>query len=232
MVCASPAPAPRRRWHRQFLALLPQIVTHAKIAWRHVRGQDRQDKIQETVANALVAFRRLVQLNKVDLAYPSVLARYAVAQIRDGRLVGSRMNVKDVSSPYCQRVKNVVMERLDRYDPEEDSWTEVVVEDKTAGPDEIARTRIDFADWLASLSAVIAESPSSLLKARRPRRQPQNSASAKAGCRSSAANWPPTGVPLSAMTPALPPRIVRPVLSSWPPCSSAGRAARLSWSFL
>ena len=92
MVCASPAPAPRRRWHKLFLAMLPAIVQHAKIAFRHVRGQDRQDKIQETVANALVAFRRLVQLKKTDLAYPTVLAKYAVAQINDGRLVGGHMN--------------------------------------------------------------------------------------------------------------------------------------------
>jgi hypothetical protein len=152
MVCASPAPAPRRRWQKVFVEkLLPAIVQHAKVAFRHVRGQDRQDKTQEAVANALVAFRRLVQLKKTDLAYPSVLAKYAVAQINDGRLVGGKMNCKDASSPYCQRVKGVVMERLDRFDPEEDTWTEVVVEDKTAGPDEIARTRIDFSDWLASL---------------------------------------------------------------------------------
>ncbi len=148
----SPAsPAPRRRWQKLFLAMLPAIIQHAKIAFRHVRGQDRQDKIQETVANALVAFRRLVQLKKTDLAYPSVLARYAVAQIKDGRLVGGKMNCKDVSSPYCQRVKGVVMERLDHYDPTEQEWSEVVVEGKTAGPADIVRTRIDFSDWLDSL---------------------------------------------------------------------------------
>ena len=149
---ACPAsPVPRRRWQKLFLAMLPAIIKHAKIAFRHVRGQDRQDKIQETVANALVAFRRLVQLKKTDLAYPSVLARFATAQVKDGRLVGGHMNCKNVSSPYCQRVKSIVMERLDHYDPTEQEWTEVVVEDKTAGPADIARTRIDFSDWLASL---------------------------------------------------------------------------------
>ena len=41
---ASPAsPAPRRRWHKVFLDMLPQIVRHAKIAFRNVHGQDRQD---------------------------------------------------------------------------------------------------------------------------------------------------------------------------------------------
>jgi len=152
MVCASPAPAPRRRWHKAFLAMLPAIIQHAKIAFRHVRGQDRQDKIQETVANALVAFRRLVQLKKVDLAYPSVLARYAVAQIKDGRLVGGSMNVKDVSSPYCQRVKGVVMERLDRYDADDECWQEILIPDKTCTPAELAASRIDVQAWFKSLS--------------------------------------------------------------------------------
>ncbi len=148
---ASPSPAPRRRWQKLFLAMLPAIVRHAKIAFRHVRGQDRQDKVQEVVANALVAFRRLVQLKKTDLAYPSVLAKYAIAQINDGRMVGGRMNCKDVSSPYCQRVKGVVMERLDRYDADDEAWQEVLVEDKHCTPAELAASRIDVSNWLASL---------------------------------------------------------------------------------
>jgi hypothetical protein len=131
--------------------MLPAIVTHARIAFRHVRGQDRQDKIAETVANALVAFRRLVQLNKTDLAYPSVLARYAVAQIKDGRLVGGKMNCRDVSSPYCQRVKGVVLERLDQYDEDEQAWQEILVPDQTCTPAELAASRIDVPAWFSSL---------------------------------------------------------------------------------
>ena len=41
MVCASPSPAPRRRWHRQFLALLPQNIIRAKIAFRHLKPEAR-----------------------------------------------------------------------------------------------------------------------------------------------------------------------------------------------
>ena len=132
--------------------MLPALITHAKIAFRHVKGQDRQDKVQEVVANALVAFRRLVQLNKTDLAYASVLARYAVAQVNDGRLVGGKMNCKDVSSPYCQRVKKVVMERLDQFDAEDDCWQEVLVPDRSCTPAELAASRIDVPAWFASLN--------------------------------------------------------------------------------
>jgi hypothetical protein len=151
MVCASPAPAPRRRWHRQFLALLPQIVQHAKFGFRHLRGEARQDAIQETIANALVAFVALVRRGKMSIAYPTVLARYAVAQIKDGRRVGNALNCHEVLSPYAQRLKRFTVDRLDHFDPEDQKWCEVLVEDRHAGPDEIARTRIDFSDWLDSL---------------------------------------------------------------------------------
>ena len=40
MVSAA-SPPPRRRWHRQFLALLPQIVTRAKIAFRELEARSQ-----------------------------------------------------------------------------------------------------------------------------------------------------------------------------------------------
>ncbi len=151
MVSIASASAPRPRWHRVFLALLPQIVQHAKYAFRHLRGEARQDAIQETIANALVAFVALVRRGKMSLAYPTVLAKYAVAQIKDGRRVGNRLNVREVLSPYAQRLKGFRVERLDHYDEDEQAWSAVLVEDRHAGPAEIVRTKIDFSDWLDSL---------------------------------------------------------------------------------
>ncbi len=37
---------------------------------------------------------------------------------------------------------------MDKYDAEEECWQEVVVEDRRAGPAEVAATRIDFSTWL------------------------------------------------------------------------------------
>ena len=140
-------------WHQKFLAMLPAIVTHAKIAFRHLRSPEaREEAIQEVICNACCAVARLAELGKLDLAYASVLARFGVAQPRDGRKVGCKLNVKDVMSPYCQRLKDVVVERLDRLDEEENAWAEVAVEDKTTGPAEIVAFRCDFSDWLDSLS--------------------------------------------------------------------------------
>ena len=94
---------------------------------------------------------RLVELGKTDLAYPSVLASFGVAQTREGRKVGNTLNVRDVSSDYCQKKKNLILERLDRRDSEEDTWAEILVEDKNAGPAQTAAMRIDFAAWLKTL---------------------------------------------------------------------------------
>ena len=51
------------------------------------------DAVQEVIANAAVANVRLVELEKTALAYPTVLARYGIAQVRDGRRVGARRRI-------------------------------------------------------------------------------------------------------------------------------------------
>jgi hypothetical protein len=134
-----------------FLRLLPAIRKHARIAFRHLDPESREEGVQAVVCNACCAVARLAELNKLDLCYASVLARFAVAQVNDGRMTGGRLNCRDVASRYCQRKKGITVERLDHFDDEENAWCEVLVEDRTAGPAEIARTRIDFDAWLHQL---------------------------------------------------------------------------------
>lgn len=143
---------PARGWQKMFLAMLPSIVTHARIVFGRLHGDNRDDMIQEVIANSFVAFARLAELNKLDLAYPGVLARYAVAQVLDGRRVGNRLNIRDVASPHAQKRKGLRLERLDRYDEVEDCWQEILIEDKTVAPADLAASRIDFPHWLSTLS--------------------------------------------------------------------------------
>jgi len=98
-----------------------------------------------------LAYCRLVECNKAELAYPTVLAFYGVKQVLSGRRVGSRLNVKDASSPYCQQRKGVRMQPMRRFDPVHGKWQEIVAEDGRATPADVAATRIDFADWLRQL---------------------------------------------------------------------------------
>ena len=139
-------------WHQKFLAMLPAIVLHARIAFRYLDPEARGEAVQDVVCNACAATARLAELGKLDVAYASVLAGYGVAQVHDGRKVGTKLNCRDVLSPYCQRLKGVVVERLDYFDEEENAWSEAVVEDtRTATVPEIVAFRCDFADWLSSL---------------------------------------------------------------------------------
>jgi hypothetical protein len=146
-LCHRPSPP---AWHTAFLAMLPTIRTHARIAFRHLDPEAREEAVQEVIANACRAYKRLVDLGKADIGYAGVLARYGVAQVKDGRRVGGRLNVRDISSEYCQRRKGVTVKRLDRFDREE-GWQEIVVEDKHATPADVARVRVDFSDWLRTL---------------------------------------------------------------------------------
>ena len=138
-------------WHELFLRMLPAIRRHARISFRHLNPDSRAEAIQNAICNACSAISRLAELDKLDLAYPTVLARFAVAQTKDGRMLGCPLNCQDISSRYCRRKKNVRMDRLDRFDEEENAWQEVVVEDRHVGPAETARVRLDFSDWLNSL---------------------------------------------------------------------------------
>ena len=155
-MCVSPRRHARREkpspaWHDPFLAMMPAIETHAKRAFRHLDREAREEAVHEVVCNACAAFIRLVELGKADLAFPTVLARFGIAQTKAGRKVGSHLNCRDVLSEYCQQRKNLAVARLDKFDTEENAWHEIVVEDRRAGPAEIAITRIDFAAWLRAL---------------------------------------------------------------------------------
>ena len=89
------------------LKTLPKITEHASFSFRHLKGDSRDEMIQEVVTNALKAFVRLVEQGRSEAATWSSLARYAVRQVRDGRQVGSSSNVRDVSSRHCQKRKGV-----------------------------------------------------------------------------------------------------------------------------
>ncbi len=146
-----PAPSPVPTWHARFLAMLPAITRYASVAFRDLRPEAKREAVQEVIANCFVAFRRLHELDKLDLAYPSVLARFGVAQVRSGRKVGSKLNVNDVTSSYAQRQKRFRVVRLDRFSQVEGFWRESLVEDRRTGPAETAAMRIDFAEWLRQL---------------------------------------------------------------------------------
>ena len=138
-------------WQDYFLLLLPRIESYASRAFRHLDSESRSEAVSDVIANAWVAFARLAKVGKASLAYPTVLARYGVAQFREGRRVGTPTNTRDVTSPAAQRKHQHHVTSIHHRDADE-SWKTIAVEDKSTGPAEIAQFRIDFNEWLDSLS--------------------------------------------------------------------------------
>jgi hypothetical protein len=119
------------------------------VAFRNLRPQERVEAVAEVVANAFVAFRRLAERDKLDVAYPSPLARFAVAQVRAGRRVGNQLASHDVYSVLVQRQQDYMIESLETMDP--DVWCEALVDNTVTPVADAAAFRLDFSAWLGSL---------------------------------------------------------------------------------
>jgi hypothetical protein len=138
--------------HDRFLAMLPQIRRQASIAFRNQRFELREELIQEVVANCYRAWVLLVRRGKEAVVYPTPLAQYAIRQVRGGRRVGGRLNFHDILSPQARRHYGITIERIDRRDPQNGVWNELLVEDQKAGPAETAAARLDLTAWLGTLT--------------------------------------------------------------------------------
>jgi len=95
-------------------SILPAIRRCAAYAFRRVRRSLRDDLIAEAIANAYVAFVRLIKRGLATLVYPTALARFAIRQVWDGRRVGVRRSAVDVMSEYAQVNHRFTVEQLTR----------------------------------------------------------------------------------------------------------------------
>lgn len=136
----------------RFLELLPQIEYYACCAFRKMDRERREDAIQEVRANAWCAYHRLVELGKEDLAYASVLARFAVAQYRDGRRVGKKVNSKDVYSRQAQQKGAFRVHHFGSPRRQGCSWEDGLTDNTRSPVPDQAAFRIDFPAWLSTQS--------------------------------------------------------------------------------
>jgi DNA-directed RNA polymerase specialized sigma24 family protein len=144
-------PHAQPEWHAPFLAILPQIREHLRFAFRKMPPSERADAMAECVANVAVAYARLHERGKQELAFASTLAAFATKQFFDGRRVGCPLNANDVSSEYCRKRRGFRIESLDHHSLNGD-WRQPLVEDRRSGPAEIAAARLDIGDWFDTMS--------------------------------------------------------------------------------
>lgn len=138
------AVCPNAPWQTLCAAMIPVVRRYAATAFRRLRGDNFDDAVQETIANACVALARLAGQGRLDRAYPSVLARFAIRQVRSGRRVGNAQRRRDALSPMpCDGARPTRAHN---------EWLEAIVEDPYTPVFEQVCFRVDFPVWLDRLA--------------------------------------------------------------------------------
>lgn len=152
----------------KFLVLLPRIQLHASFYFRSIRCEHtKAEHIAETVALAWKWFIQLEQKGKDAAQFVSTLAGYAVRAVKCGRRLCGQEKTKDVMSPLAQQRHGFHVERLpiSTATPHEDLYGEIdgqrqldeyeerLRDNTMTPPPDQAAFRIDFANWLRSLTS-------------------------------------------------------------------------------
>ncbi len=135
-----------------FIDMLPRVQRNAGRAFRHLPIEAREEAVQETVANAFVAYARLAERGREHVAFAVPLSRYAIKQVCVGRRVGTSTNSRDLmASPTRQdRPRRVFHGHCP------DQWQTLLATGpgrRCGTPAEQAAFRIDFRTWLRTLPA-------------------------------------------------------------------------------
>ena len=151
-IIGKPRQDPRKLANNRFLEMLPKIRRQAQFAFRRLPPEHKAESVQEAVAIAYIAFVQLVERGKTSAAFATPLANYAIRRVLAARLAGSGLIAGDVLSRAARFSSGIVVESLDTFDEAQGDWRGALIEDRHAGPAEIAAARIDLAAWFRSLS--------------------------------------------------------------------------------
>jgi hypothetical protein len=133
-------------WQSAFVEMVPEIQQRLRRAFRNLEAEAREDSIGQAVVHSLLAYLRLHDRGRVEVATASTLAWYAVLQVKRGRPAGTRMNGKEPLSRYAQIGNGI------QFEQGHGNWLDRIVEDKRASvPDQVA-AKLDFTAWFITLS--------------------------------------------------------------------------------
>ena len=98
--------------HDDFLALSPVVERHARVVFRGLDPEAREEAVAEAVAAAFEAHVALKARDRNPAAFPAMLATYSVLRVKDGRRVGGRSSSREVLSRKAQQRRGFRVEPL------------------------------------------------------------------------------------------------------------------------
>src|SRR4051794_31989912 len=138
-------------WQLNFVAMLPEIEQKLRLAFCRLDAEAREDAIEEAVVHSLLAYVRLVEQGRAEVATPSSLAWYSSRHVKRGRPTSGKMNGKEPLSRYGQISNDIEVER------QSGNWIDTLVLDKRAAvPDQVA-AKLDVGAWFSTLTKRMKE---------------------------------------------------------------------------
>src|SRR6476646_5206133 len=88
-------------WQANFVAMRPEIEQRLRRAFRQLDPASKDEAVGEGVLHALLAYSRLHERSREQVASPATLAFYSIRAVRRGRPAAGEMNGQDVLSRYA-----------------------------------------------------------------------------------------------------------------------------------
>ncbi len=138
----------------RFLRLLPRIEMHGQIYFRDVRCPSRKaDAIQEMRALAWKWFVRLARRGKNPGDFVATFVRLVARAVNSGRRLAGMESAKDVMNSRTQKRRDFAITRVPDIGTQSESpWTDALKDNFATPPPDAAAFRIDFPQWLTTLS--------------------------------------------------------------------------------
>jgi hypothetical protein len=138
-------------WQSRFVAMLPEIEQKLRLAFYRLNPDACEDAIAEGVVHSLLAYLRLHEQDRAEVATPSSLAWYSSRHVKRGRPAAGRMNGKEPLSRYAQISNDIEVERLPN------NWIDAMVQDKRAPVVDQVVAKMDVGAWFATLTKRMKE---------------------------------------------------------------------------
>ena len=138
-------------WQTAFVEMLPEIKRWLRVAFCRLASEAREDAMAEGIAHCLLAYVRLHEQGRTEVATASSLAWYSSRQVRRGRPAVGRMNSKEPLSRYAQVGSGNRMER------QNGEWIDKLAEDKRASVVDQVAAKLDVRAWFATLTKRMKE---------------------------------------------------------------------------